>query len=115
MKEFFQKFVKVCPKSGRIRKFIFPKGYYRLLFPIIGFAALIWILIRVVPKPSRANYPCVKAAAPLASGFLIYFGSLIISALTFMKTKKKVYLLPYFISIGFYFLVLVIQTQSIKA
>ena len=103
MKEFFQKFVKVCPKSGRIRKFIFPKGYYRLLFPIIGFAALIWILIRVVPKPSRANYPCVKAAAPLASGFLIYFGSLIISALTFMKTKKKVYLLPYFISIGFLF------------
>ena len=103
MQAFFQKFVKVCPKSGGIRKFIFPKGYYRLLFPFIGFAALIWILIRVIPKPSRVNYPCIKAATPLASGFLVYFASLIVAALAFVKTKKKIYLAPYFISIGLIF------------
>ncbi len=99
MNTMFQKFVKVCPKSGRIRKIIFPKGYYRLLYPIIGFAALIWILIRVIPKPSRVNYPCIKAATPLASGFLIYFATLIASAFAFMRTKRTIYLAPYFVSI----------------
>ena len=77
-----------------------PKGYYKLLFPFIGFAALVWILIRVIPKPSRVNYPCIKAATPLASGFLVYFASLIVSAFVFMRTKKKIYLTPYFIAIG---------------
>lgn len=103
MPAFFQKFVKVCPKSGRIRKIIIPNGYYKLLFPVIGFAALVWILVRVIPKPDRAAYPCIKAATPLASGFLVYFASLIISALAFIKTKKKVFLSPYFISIGLVF------------
>ena len=72
MNSFFQKFVKVCPKSGRIRKIVFPKGFYRLLFPIIGLAALLWILIRVIPKPSRAAYPCMKVAAPMASSFVLW-------------------------------------------
>ena len=100
MNAFFQKFVKVCPKSGRIKKFILPKGYYKILLPIIGFAALIWILIRVIPKPTRANYPCIKAATPFASGFLLYVASLIISAAAFFKTKKRIYLSPYFIFVG---------------
>ncbi len=103
MKKLFQKFVKVCPKSGRVRKIIFPKGYYRLLFPIIGLAALIWILMRVVPKPSRANYPCIKAATPLASGFLVYLATLIASAFAFMKTRRRIYLSPYIISVGLIF------------
>ena len=103
MQTILKKFVKICPKSGRIKGFIFPKGLYRLLFPFIGLAALIWVLVRVIPKPSRANYPCIKAAAPLASGFLIYFGTLIASAFAFMNTKKKIYLAPYFITIGLAF------------
>lgn len=104
MNKLFQKFVKVCPKSGRVRKIIFPKGYYRFLFPFIGLAALIWILIRVVPKPSRANYPCIKAATPLASGFLVYLATLIAFAFAFLKTKRRIYLSPYIISIGVIFL-----------
>ncbi len=100
MNKLFLKFVKVCPKSGRVRKIIFPKGYYRLLFPLIGLAALIWILIRVLPKPSRADYPCIKAATPLASGFLIYFASLIVSTIAFARTKKRVFLSPYFLIAG---------------
>jgi hypothetical protein len=100
MNKLFLKFVKVCPKSGRVRKIIFPKGYYRLLFPLIGLAALIWILIRVLPKPSRADYPCIKAATPLASGFIIYFASLIVSAIAFARTKKRVFLSPYFLIAG---------------
>ena len=38
---------------------------------VVGLAALIWFLIRVIPKPSRASYPCQRAAFPLASSFVI--------------------------------------------
>lgn len=100
MNTFFQKFVKICPKSGKVKKIIFPKGFYKILYPIIGLAALLWILIRVIPKPSRASYPCIKAATPFASGFLIYFSTLIVSAAAFYKTKKRIYLSPYFVFIG---------------
>ena len=103
MNSFFRKFVKVCPKSGRIRKIILPKGFYKILFPFIGLAALLWILIRVVPKPSRSEYPCIKAATPIASGFLIYLASLLVSTLAFIRTKKRIYLSPYFVFLGFAF------------
>ncbi|UCG59054.1 MAG: DUF362 domain-containing protein [Phycisphaerales bacterium] len=42
------------------------------LFPIGGLVALIWFLVRVIPKPSRAAYPCQRMAFPLASGFVIW-------------------------------------------
>lgn len=102
MNTFFQKFVEVCPKSGKVKKIIFANGAYRyrLLFLFIGLAALIWILVRVIPKPTRVNYPCIKAATPLASGFLVYFIALVASVLAFMRTKRKIYLSPYFIFIG---------------
>ncbi len=37
-----------------------------------GLTSLIWFLIRVIPKPSRAVYPCQRAAAPFASAFLVW-------------------------------------------
>jgi len=61
-----------CPKTGKPIK---PNnGYRRLkwLFPITGLAALVWFLIRVIPKPSRALYPCQRVAFPLASGFIVW-------------------------------------------
>lgn len=43
---------------------------------VVGFAAgvtaLAWFLIRVIPKPSRAAYPCQRAAFPLASAFVLW-------------------------------------------
>ena len=42
------------------------------LTPLTGLAALIWFLVRVIPKPSRAAYPCQRAAMPLASGFVLW-------------------------------------------
>lgn len=53
--------------------------------PILGFAALIWFLIRVIPKPSRAFYPCQRAAFPLASAFVIW----IISSVGSIALIKK--------------------------
>lgn len=34
------------------------------------------ILVRVIPKPSRAAYPCMRAAAPFMSSFVIYLLSI---------------------------------------
>lgn len=43
-----------------------------LFFPIIGLLALIWFLVRVIPKPSRASYPCQRIAAGIGGGFIAY-------------------------------------------
>ena len=39
---------------------------------ILGSVALLWFLLRVIPKPSRASYPCQRAAFPLASAFVLW-------------------------------------------
>jgi hypothetical protein len=49
------------------------------LFPIAGLVSLIWFLVRVVPKPSRAAYPCQRAAAPMASAFAVWFLGVVVS------------------------------------
>jgi len=67
-------------------------GKYRWLiiwvFPIIGLLSLIWFLIRVVPKPSRAAYPCQRVAAPLAGSFLAWVAGLFGSTLAYRKARR---------------------------
>jgi hypothetical protein len=53
----------------------------------MGIASLFWFLIRVIPKPSRATYPCMKVAAPIASSFVVWLMGLTISAFAFAKAK----------------------------
>jgi hypothetical protein len=56
---------------------------------ITGFFALIWFLIRVIPKPSRAAYPCQRVAFPLASGFIIWLMGFAGSVVAFHKAKRN--------------------------
>ena len=58
------------------------------LFPLAGFVAFIWFLVRVIPKPSRATYPCQRVAFPLASGFIIWLLGLAGSVSAFRKAKR---------------------------
>jgi hypothetical protein len=60
----------------------------KLLFPFIGIASLIWFLIRVIPKPSRASYPCMRAAAPFASSFVLYMVGMFSTMFIFKKAGK---------------------------
>jgi len=55
-----------------------------------GLLALLWFLIRVVPKPSRASYPCQRAALPLASGFVMWLVGLAGSVAIFRRTGCRV-------------------------
>jgi hypothetical protein len=43
------------------------------------------MLIRVIPKPSRAEYPCMKVAAPLAGGFVAYIAGMAIALFSLRK------------------------------
>ena len=78
----------VCPKTGkhpgRRRKY----GWLIWLFPITGLLSLIWFLIRVVPKPSRATYPCQRVAAPLACSFVAWITGIIGSTLAYRKAQR---------------------------
>jgi len=58
------------------------------LCPIVGVVSLIWFLIRVIPKPSRATYPCQRMAAPLASGFVIWITGIVGSTLAYRRARR---------------------------
>jgi uncharacterized protein (DUF362 family) len=62
----------------------------KTVYFIIGLGALIWFLIRVIPKPVRATYPCQRAAFPIASGFVLYLIALFSSAFVLKKLKLQV-------------------------
>jgi len=53
---------------------------WRGFVPLMGLCALAWFLIRVIPKPSRAAYPCQRAAFPLASATIVWMLGFWISA-----------------------------------
>ncbi len=59
----------------------------RIVFFILGIISTIWFLIRVIPKPSRATYPCMKVAAPFMSGLVVYL--LAVGGLTALSRKFK--------------------------
>lgn len=80
-----------CPKSrdgfrSRLRRF-----GLRWLLPVAGFVSLVWFLVRVIPKPSRAAYPCQRMAAPLASGFVVWILGLLASVAAARKAKHYVH------------------------
>lgn len=59
---------------------------------ILGASATLWFLIRVIPKPSRATYPCMRAAAPIMSSFIIYLlaiGATMASFRRFRQSLRK--------------------------
>ena len=57
------------------------------IFPIAGLVSLIWFLVRVIPKPSRATYPCQRLAFPLASGFVAWLVGLGAATMAFRKAR----------------------------
>ncbi len=60
----------------------------RVIFIALGIVSTLWFLARVIPKPSRASYPCVRATAPWASAFVIYLLSISGAVFSFKKFRK---------------------------
>jgi hypothetical protein len=61
----------------------------KIVFILISVLATIWFLFRVIPKPSRATYPCMQVAAPLMSSFVIWLLSISGSILAFKNARNK--------------------------
>ena len=62
---------------------------FRLVFVIMGTLSTIWFLVRVIPKPSRAAYPCMRTAAPIMSGFFMYLITLVTTPLLVRLAGRK--------------------------
>lgn len=78
----------VCPKTGRITGLKKGKRTSMVLWIILGVASVVWVVIRVVPKPSRAEYPCQKFAQPIAAGFVAWLMGLLGSTLLMRKARS---------------------------
>ncbi len=78
---------------------------------LISVLATLWFLIRVIPKPSRATYPCMQIAAPVMSGFVLWIIAVTGAAFAFKNAKQKLLQTKYFPAL--LFLVLAISSVSI--
>ena len=85
-----------------MKDFLRIKGrvYSRLIFFGIGILSTVWFLFRVLPKPSRATYPCMRAAAPFMSAFVIYLLSLASTVMVFKKARRYLYQSRYLLFLG---------------
>jgi len=75
-------------------------------FILLGIIATVWFLIRVIPKPSRANYPCMRVAAPFASAFVLYLAGIATSVFAVKKIRSSFRNSHYLLGTGFIILLL---------
>ncbi len=75
-----------CPRKDRARLW---QGWTRLIFPLMTAMALAWFLCRVIPKPIRANYPCPRAAFPLATSFVLWVLGMKSGLLAWLKPGER--------------------------
>jgi hypothetical protein len=94
----------------------------RLLFLLMGIVSAAWFLLRVIPKPSRAAYPCMRVAAPLMSGLVLYILSIGGVTLAFRRARASMlngkYLLTgalFFLMIGFMIVSVTSSTHLLQA
>ncbi|MFN8208999.1 MAG: DUF362 domain-containing protein [Bacteroidales bacterium] len=60
----------------------------QITFLLTGFLATCWFLVRFIQKPSRISYPCMRASAPIMSGFILYLAAFFGSWLGLTQLKK---------------------------
>jgi hypothetical protein len=109
----------VCPKSGKVIAFQptswqAPSWVWRGLYAMVGFLALGWYLLRVVPKPDRATYPCQRVAAPLALGFLGYLLTFFTTVVAARKASRNLALARYPLALACVLIAAVAAVQSLR-
>jgi hypothetical protein len=91
-----------------IREYLSQKKFpAQIVFIIVGLLSTIWFLIRVIPKPDRAAYPCMRAAYPFMSGFLCYLLGIAATLFAFKNSRKHFVNSRYFSSALFLLLAIV--------
>ncbi len=82
------------------------RWYHIFLFWGLGISSTVWFLVRVVPKPSRATYPCMQAAAPMMSAFVVYLLSFTGAWFSYRKMKQALRARHYLYTTLFFFLLI---------
>lgn len=90
--------LKVNTRSLKVLAEKIMKKYGKLIFFITGALSVLWIFWRLVTKPSRASYPCVQAAYPVAASFILYLTSLTASIFSYKYAAVYARKSKYFIS-----------------
>lgn len=67
----------------------------------MGILSTIWFLVRVIPKPSRAGYPCMRAAFPIMTGFIVWILGVTGSIVAIREAKKRIVAGKYMIAAAF--------------
>ena len=57
-------------------------------FHLVGIACIIWFLIRVVPAPHRAKYPCQQVSITVALGYIAFWGVLFAGLKIWLRHAK---------------------------
>jgi hypothetical protein len=57
-------------------------------FHAAGIIAIIWFLIRVVPAPQRARYPCQQVAISISLGYIAFWGILFTGLVIWLRNVK---------------------------
>ncbi len=78
---------RICPKTRRATRLTRHPWWLSWVLPFLGLVSLMWFLIRVIPKPSRAAYPCQRMAVPIASGFIVWLTGIVASSLAYRKAR----------------------------
>ncbi|MEE9432247.1 MAG: DUF362 domain-containing protein [Melioribacteraceae bacterium] len=107
-------------ENGQKEESKWKKFLLKNAFPLFGLGALVWFLIRVIPKPSRAGYPCMKVAAPMASSFVLWIIGLVGAVVAFKKMKidfckSSYFQAGLFLFIGILFLIVGTSSYDLKS
>jgi hypothetical protein len=63
-------------------------GWKGIWFHIAGIIAILWFVIRVVPKPQRAQYPCQQVAISISLGYIAFWSILFAGLVIWMRKAK---------------------------
>src|SRR5512137_447514 len=63
-------------------------SYQGIWFHLAGIIAIAWFLIRVVPKPQRAQYPCQQVAMSISLGYIAFWGVLFTGLVIWLRNAK---------------------------
>jgi hypothetical protein len=83
----------------------------KIVYIVVSILATVWFLVRVIPKPSRATYPCMQVAAPMMSGLVIWILALAGAGFAFKKAKHKLLETKYLAAV--LFLIIGISATSV--
>jgi hypothetical protein len=64
------------------------RGWKGIWFHLAGIIAIIWFLVRVVPKPQRAQYPCQQVAMSISLGYIAFWSILFTGLVIWLRHAK---------------------------